>query len=49
VGAIAIGRLAVNDAAIPTRRAGKLDVGSLKVQQLEIAGQRWPDRMNRAA
>jgi hypothetical protein len=42
VGAIAIGRLAIADAVIRKLRAEEIEIGSLKVRELEVAGQRWP-------
>jgi hypothetical protein len=41
VGAIAIGRLAIADAVIRKLRAEEVELGSLKVRELEVAGQRW--------
>jgi hypothetical protein len=43
VGALAIGRLAIADAVIRKLRAEEIEIGSLKVRQLEVAGQRWPE------
>jgi hypothetical protein len=42
VGALAIGRLAIADAVIRKLRAEEIEIGSLKVRELEVAGQRWP-------
>jgi hypothetical protein len=42
IGAIAIGRLAIADAVIRRLRAEHVEIGSLKVRELEVAGQRWP-------
>ena len=42
VGALAIGRLAIADAVIRKLRAEVIEIGSLKVRELEVAGQRWP-------
>jgi len=42
VGALAIGRLAIADAVIRKLRAEEVEIGSLKVRELEVAGQRWP-------
>jgi hypothetical protein len=39
---IAVGRLAIADAVIRKLRAEEIEVGSLKVRELEVAGQRWP-------
>ncbi len=44
VGALAIGRLAIADAVIRKLRAEEIEIGSLKVRELEVAGQRWPGR-----
>ena len=41
VGAMAVGRLAIADAVIRRPRAGEIEIGSLKVRELEVAGQRW--------
>ena len=41
VGAIAIGRRAIADAVIRKLRAEEIGIGSLKVRELEVAGQRW--------
>jgi hypothetical protein len=43
VGAVAIGRLAVADAVIKKLRAGEIEIGSLKVREQQVAGQRWPE------
>jgi hypothetical protein len=43
VGALAIGRLAIRRAVIRELRAEEIDIGSLKVRELEVAGQRWPE------
>ncbi len=42
VGALAIGRLAIADAVVRTLRAEEIEIGSLNVRELEVAGQRWP-------
>ena len=42
VGALAVGRLAIADAVIRKLRAEEIEIGSLKVRELEVAGQRWP-------
>jgi hypothetical protein len=42
VGAIGVGRLAIADAVIRKLRAEEIEIGSLKVRELEVAGQRWP-------
>ena len=42
VGALAIGRLAIADAVIRKLRGEEIEIGSLKVRELEVAGQRWP-------
>jgi hypothetical protein len=42
IGAIAIGRLAIADAVIRRLRAEHVEIGSLRVRELEVAGQRWP-------
>jgi len=41
---VAIGRLAINRAVIRSLRAGEIEIeiGSLKVGQLEAAGGPWP-------
>jgi hypothetical protein len=44
VGALAVGRLAVADAVIRRLRAEEIEIGSLKVLESEVAGQRWPQR-----
>src|SRR4051794_11675527 len=41
VGAIAVGRLAIANAVIRKLRAEEIEIGSLKVRELEVAGQRW--------
>jgi hypothetical protein len=41
VGAMAVGRLAIADAVIRRLRAEEIEIGSLKVRELEVAGQRW--------
>jgi hypothetical protein len=41
VGALAVGRLAIADAVIRRLRAEEIEIGSLKVRELEVAGQRW--------
>ena len=41
VGAMAVGRLAIADAVIRRVRAAEIEIGSLKVRELEVAGQRW--------
>jgi hypothetical protein len=38
---MAVGRLAIADAVIRRLRAGEVEIGSLKVRELEVAGQRW--------
>ena len=43
IGAVAIGRPAIADAVIRKLRAEEFEIGSLKVRQLEVAGQRWPE------
>jgi hypothetical protein len=40
VGAIAVGRLATSDAVIRKSRAEEIEIDSLKVRELEVAGQR---------
>ena len=42
VGALAIGRLVIADAVIRRLRAEEVEIGSLKVRELEVAGERWP-------
>ena len=37
-----IGRLAIADAVIRKLRAEEIEIGSLKVREPEVAGQRWP-------
>jgi hypothetical protein len=41
IGAIAIGRLAIADAVIKRLRAEEIEIASLKVGRLEVAGQSW--------
>jgi hypothetical protein len=41
--ALAIGRLAIANAVIRKLRAEEIEIGSLKVRELEVAGQRWPE------
>jgi hypothetical protein len=41
VGAMAVGRLAIADAVIRKLRAEEIEIGSLKVREFEVAGQRW--------
>jgi hypothetical protein len=43
VGAIAIGRLTIANAVIRRLRAQEIEIASLKVGTLEVAGQRWPE------
>jgi hypothetical protein len=43
VGALAVGRLAIADAVIRRLRAEQIEIGSLKVRELEVAGRRWPE------
>lgn len=38
---MAVGRLAIADAVIRELRAQEIEIGSLKVRELEVAGQRW--------
>jgi hypothetical protein len=38
---MAVGRLAIADAVIRRLRAEEIEIGSLKVRELEVAGQRW--------
>jgi hypothetical protein len=45
VGALAIGRLAIADAVIRKLRAEEIEIGLLKVRELEVAGQRWPESL----
>jgi hypothetical protein len=40
---VAIGRIAVADAVIRRLRAGEVEIASLKVHELEVAGRRWPE------
>ena len=40
-GAMAVGRLAIASAVIRKLRAEEIEIGSLKVRELEVAGQRW--------
>jgi hypothetical protein len=39
---MAIGRLAIANAVIRKLRAAEVEFRSLKVRELEVAGQRWP-------
>ena len=41
VGAMAVGRLVIGNAVIRILRAEEIEIGSLKVRELEVAGQRW--------
>ena len=41
VGAMGVGRLAIANAVIRKLRAEESEIGSLKVRELEVAGQRW--------
>jgi hypothetical protein len=43
IGALAIGRLAIANAVIPKPHGEEIEIGSLSVRALEVAGQRWPD------
>jgi hypothetical protein len=43
IGALAIGRLTIANAVIRKLRAEQIEIGSLKVRQLEVAGQRWAE------
>ena len=43
LGAVVIGRLAIADADIRKLRAEEIEIGSLNVRELEVAGQRWPE------
>jgi hypothetical protein len=43
VGATAIGRIAIADAVSRRLRAGEVEIASLKVQELEVGGRRWPE------
>jgi hypothetical protein len=40
---MAIGRLAIANAVIRKLQAGEIEIRSLKVHELEVAGRRWPD------
>jgi hypothetical protein len=40
---MAIGRLAIANAVIRKLRAEEIEIGSLKVRELEVAGRRWPE------
>lgn len=42
VGAIAIGRVAIGRAVIRVLKAGEVEIDSLRVGRLEVAGQAWP-------
>ena len=42
IGAIALGRVASANAVIRKLRAEEIEIGSLKVRELEVAGKRWP-------
>ncbi len=44
IGALAIGRTAIANAVIRKLRAEEVEIGSLKVRELEVAGQRGPPR-----
>jgi hypothetical protein len=41
VGAMAVGRLAIANAVIRKLRAEEIEIGILRVRELEVAGQRW--------
>jgi hypothetical protein len=49
VGAMAIGRLAIADAVVRRLRAESIEIGALKVRELEVAGRRWPESAAQAA
>jgi hypothetical protein len=40
---MAIGRLAIANAVIRKLQAGEIEIQSLKVHELEVAGRRWPE------
>ena len=42
VGALAIGRVTIANAVVRKRRAGEVEIRSLKVQELAVGGRRWP-------
>lgn len=42
IGALAVGRLAIADAVIRKLRAEEIEIGSLRVRELVVAGQHWP-------
>lgn len=43
VGALAIGRLAIANAVIRKLSAGEVEIGALRVRELEVGGRRWPE------
>jgi hypothetical protein len=45
VGAMAVGRVALADAVTRRLRAEEIEIGSLKVRELEVAGERWPETL----
>ena len=42
IGAIALGRVSIANGVIKKLRAEEIEIGSLKVRELEVAGKRWP-------
>ena len=42
VGALAIGRVVIANAVIRRLRAGEIEIGTLRVRELEVGGRRWP-------
>jgi hypothetical protein len=40
---MAVGRLAIANAVIRKLQAGEVEIGLLKVTQLEVGGRRWPE------
>jgi hypothetical protein len=40
---MAIGRLAIANAVVRKLRAGEVEIESLRVTHLEVAGRRWPE------
>jgi hypothetical protein len=38
----AIGRVAIANAVIKRLRLEEVEIGTLRVRELEVAGQRWP-------
>jgi hypothetical protein len=43
IGAIAIGKVVISEAVIRKLRSEEIEIGLLKVRELEVAGRRWPE------